>query len=165
MTSAVQEGRPSAGAELDMHGGKYLTFRLGGEEYGVKLLKVCEIVGIMEITAVPQMPAHVKGVISLRGKIIPVVDLRLKFGMDAAEYTDATCIIVVDVGTLMGIVVDTVQEVLDIDGSQIEPSPALGASVDTTFILGMAPVRDEAKILLDLEQVLNEELVAQLAEA
>ena len=130
---------------------------MAGEEYGLEILKVREIIGIMDITAVPQMPPHVKGVVNLRGKVIPVVDLRLKFGMESAEYTEATCIIVVDVGTLVGIIVDTVQEVLDIESAQIDPPPPLGASVDTTFILGMGKVREEVKILLDINKVLNEE--------
>lgn len=146
-------------------GGKYLTFKLADEEYGVEILKVREIIGIMDITAVPQMPGFVKGVINLRGKVIPVIDLRLKFGMEAAEYTDATCIIVVDVGDLMGIIVDTVQEVLDIDGGQIEPPPPLGASVDTSFILGMGKVREEVKILLDIDKVLTTEELAQVCNA
>ena len=103
------------------------------------------------------MPTHVKGVVNLRGKVIPVVDLRLKFGIDEAEYTEATCVIVVDVGTLVGIIVDTVQEVLDIEGSEIEPPPPLGGSVDTTFILGMGKVKDAVKILLDIDKVLNDE--------
>ena len=144
-------------SEQSVHGGKYLTFNLAEEEYGLEILKVREIIGIMDITAVPQMPVHVKGVINLRGKVIPVVDLRLKFSMDPAEYTEATCVIVVDVGTLVGIIVDTVQEVLDIDGGQIDPPPPLGASVDTTFILGMGKVKEEVKILLDIDKVLNEE--------
>ena len=144
--------------DLGTHGGKYLTFSLSDEEYGLEILKVREIIGIMDITVVPQTPPHVKGVINLRGKVIPVVDLRLKFGMPEAEYTDATCVIVVDVGMLAGIIVDTVQEVLDIDASQIDPPPPLGAAVDTTFLLGMGKVRDSVKILLDINKVFDEEL-------
>jgi purine-binding chemotaxis protein CheW len=150
MTSTVQEALRSGAAQ----GGKYLTFRLADEEYGVEILKVREIIGIMDITQVPQMPGYVRGVINLRGKVIPVLDLRLKFGMEAAEYNDQTCIIVVDVGRLTGIIVDTVQEVLDIQSSQIDPPPPLGANVDTTFIRGMGKVRDEVKILLDIDTVL-----------
>jgi len=145
------------GNDTSVYGGKYLTFNLADEEYGLEILKVREIIGIMDITAVPQMPPHVKGVINLRGKVIPVVDLRLKFDMESAEYTDATCVIVVDVGTLMGIIVDTVQEVLDIDDTEIDPPPPLGASVDTSFILGMGKVKDAVKILLDIDKVLTEE--------
>ena len=156
MATATQANQTIT-SDLDAHEGKYLTFSLAGEEYGLEILKVREIIGIMDITAVPQMPPHVKGVVNLRGKVIPVVDLRLKFGMESAEYTEATCIIVVDVGTLVGIIVDTVQEVLDIESAQIDPPPPLGASVDTTFILGMGKVREEVKILLDINKVLNEE--------
>jgi len=146
------------------HGGKYLTFSLADEEYGLEILKVREIIGIMDITAVPQMPPYVKGVINLRGKVIPVIDLRLKFGLEPAEYTDQTCIVVVDIGTLTGIIVDTVQEVLDIDESQIDPPPPLGASVDTSFVLGMGKIKDDVKILLDIDKVLNAEELRQIEE-
>lgn len=165
---AVLEANPAEVTEATgtaSHGGKYLTFFLSNEEYGVEILKVREIIGIMDITAVPQIPSYVKGVINLRGKVIPVVDLRLKFGMDSIEYTEQTCIIVVDVGSLMGIIVDTVQEVLDIDGGQIDPPPPLGASVDTSFILGMGKVKDDVKILLDIDKVLTSEEFAQMEEA
>ncbi len=147
------------------HGGKYLTFSLADEEYGLEILKVREIIGIMDITAVPQMPVFVKGVINLRGKVIPVIDLRLKFGLEPAEYTDQTCIVVVDVGTLTGIIVDTVQEVLDIDGGQIDPAPPLGASVDTSFVLGMGKVKNDVKILLDIDKVLNTDELREIEES
>ncbi len=137
------------------HGGKYLTFKLTDEEYGVEILKVREINGIMDITAVPQMPAYMKGVINLRGKVIPVVDLRLKFGLKEIDHTEQTCIIVVDVGKEIGIIVDTVSEVLDVSEENIEPPPAMGGSVDTSFILGMGKVGDTVKILLDIDKVLN----------
>jgi purine-binding chemotaxis protein CheW len=147
-------------------GGKYLTFSLASEEYGLEILKVREIIGIMDITSMPQMPGYVKGVINLRGKVIPVIDLRLKFGLEPAEYTEQTCIVVVDVGSLVGVIVDTVQEVLDIDGSQIDPPPPLGASVDTSFVMGMGKVKDDVKILLDIDRVLgSEELAAVFEEA
>lgn len=146
-------------------GGKYLTFSLANEEYGIEILKVREIIGIMDITAVPQMPRYLKGVINLRGKVIPVIDLRLKFDLPSAEYTDQTCIVVVDVGQLIGVIVDTVQEVLDIDASQIDPPPPLGASVDTSFVLGMGKVKDDVKILLDVDQVLDAQELRQLREA
>lgn len=134
---------------------KYLTFQLAGEEYGVEILKVREINGLMDITSVPQMPAHMKGVINLRGKVIPVIDLRLKFALDEIDYTEQTCIIVVDVGTEIGIIVDTVSEVLDITGDNIEPPPAMGKAVDSSFILGMGKVGDAVKILLDINKVLT----------
>lgn len=140
--------------------GKYLTFRLGEEEFGVEILKVREIIGLMGITVVPRTPSFIRGVINLRGKIIPVVDLRLKFAMSATQDTELTCIIVVDMSVedqnvQMGILVDSVSEVLDIPGSSIEPTPAFGAGVNTNFILGMARIENEVKILLHIEDVLN----------
>lgn len=141
----------------EQHGGKYLTFLLADEVYGVEILKVREIIEIMDITEVPQTPSFVRGVINLRGKVIPVVDLRAKFGLESIPYTNETCIIVVDVGMLIGIIVDTVQEVHDIPNGAIEPPPALGAAVDTNYILGMGKVGDEIKILLDVENVLTSE--------
>ncbi len=143
-------------------GGKYLTFMLDNEEYGIEILKVREIIGIMDITNVPQTPEFVEGVINLRGKVIPVIDLRTKFGLSRAEYNDQTCIIVVDVGMMMGIIVDTVQEVHDIPSASIEPPPKLGGSVDTSFILGMGKVRDDVKILLDIDKVLTTEDLVSL---
>ena len=139
--------------------GKYLTFALGPEEYGLEILKVREIIGYMEITAVPQTPAHVKGVINLRGQVIPVIDLRAKFGMDTAEVTEETCIIVVETtqgnrNFSNGIVVDRVQEVLDITSDNIEDAPQFGSSVNTDFILGMGKVDNNVKILLDIDHVL-----------
>ena len=123
--------------------GKYLTFALADEEYGISILKVKEIIGMMSITSVPQTPEFVKGVINLRGKVIPVVDLRLKFGMEATEYTERTCIIVVEIeGTsgaiLMGIVVDAVSEVLNIKGENIENTPTFGTNLDIEYISGRA---------------------------
>jgi purine-binding chemotaxis protein CheW len=153
-------------ARATAQGGKYLTFSLAAEEYGLEILKVREIIGIMDITSMPQMPAYVKGVINLRGKVIPVIDLRLKFGLEPAEYTEQTCIVVVDVGSLVGVIVDTVQEVLDIDSAQIDPPPPLGANVDTSFVMGMGKVKDDVKILLDIDKVLrSDELASVLEEA
>ncbi len=142
--------------------GKYLTFALGHEEFGLEILKVREIIGYMEITAVPQTPSYVKGVINLRGQVIPVVDLRLKFGMEPAEVTEETCIIVVEITQddrqfQTGIVVDRVKEVLDVAGENIEDSPQFGANVDTNFILGMGKVNNAVKILLDIDKVLGGE--------
>lgn len=145
-------------------GGKYLTFLLSDEEYGLEILKVREIICIMDITKVPQTPAFVRGVINLRGKVIPVIDLRLKFELPQKEYDDQTCIIVVDVGMLIGIIVDTVQEVHDIPAADIEPPPELGGSVDTSFILGMGKVKDDVKILLHIDRVLTADELVQLAE-
>ena len=158
---------PTAGEEAvpstDI-GGMFLTFLLNDEEYGVEILKVREIIGIMDITKVPQTPDFVEGVINLRGKVIPVIDLRAKFGLQRTEYNEQTCIIVVDVGVMMGIIVDTVQEVHDIPDSNIEPPPNLGGSVDTSFILGMGKVKDDVKILLDIDKVLTSEELVKLQE-
>jgi len=145
--------------------GKYLTFALGPEEYGLEILKVREIIGYMEITAVPQTPPEVRGVINLRGQVIPVVDLRAKFGMESAEVTDETCIIVVEISQggrnfSTGIVVDHVQEVLDIAGQDIEEAPQFGEAVDTNFILGMGKIGDSVKILLDIDRVLGSDDLA-----
>lgn len=145
--------------------GKYLTFGLGSEEYGLEILKVKEIIGIMNITYVPKTPKYVKGVINLRGKVIPVIDLRLKFSMDVMEYNDRTCIIVVDIAdktgkkTIMGIVVDSVSEVLNIKGEEIEDTPTFGVRLDTDYILGMAKVKGGVKILLDIDKVLTTDVV------
>ncbi len=142
--------------------GKYLTFSLAGEEYGIGIRKVKEIIGMMPITVVPQTPAYVKGVINLRGKVIPVVDLRIKFAIKATDYTERTCIIVVEIVSavrtiLMGIVVDSVSEVLNIKGNDIEETPSFGTRLDTEFILGMAKVGGSIKILLDIDKVLSVE--------
>jgi purine-binding chemotaxis protein CheW len=140
--------------------GKYLVFHLGKEEFGIRVLKVREIMGIQNITAVPQTPAYVKGVINLRGKVIPVVDLRLKFGLPEIEYTQRTCIIVVQVqadshGMMMGIVVDGVAEVLNLVPGDIEDTPDFGQGVVTPYLLGMAKIKGKVKILLDIDQVLT----------
>lgn len=147
-------------------GGKYLTFVLAEEEYGLEILKVREIIGMMDITAVPRTPDFVRGVINLRGKVIPVVDLRCKFGMPTTEATDETCIIVVDVGNVeMGIIVDKVSEVLDIVSEDIEPPPQFGVSVDTDFILGMGKANNRVTILLDISKVLTGEDLTEITTA
>jgi purine-binding chemotaxis protein CheW len=140
--------------------GKYLTFALGDEEYGVPVLKVREIIKMMDITSVPQVPRHVKGVINLRGKVIPVVDLRLKFSFAEHGYTERTCIIVVEVAlstskVMMGIVVDAVSEVLTIAADEIEQTPEFGERVTTDYMKGVAKVKGKVKILLDLDRVLG----------
>jgi purine-binding chemotaxis protein CheW len=148
--------------------GKYLTFVLADEEYGIGILKVKEIIGLMPITPVPQTPSHVKGVINLRGKVIPVVDLRLKFGMPGAQSTERTCIIVVEISSCgnkisMGIVVDSVSEVLNIRAAEIEDTPSFGTKLDTDYILGMAKSGQGVKILLDIDKVVNSGEIQHLA--
>lgn len=150
--------------------GKYLTFRLAGEEYGIAILKVVEINKMMAITQVPRMPDFVRGVMNLRGKVIPVVELRRKFAMETIDDTDESCIIVVrttcdDADLQMGILVDTVSEVLDIAAADIEPAPKFGSSIDTDFILGMAKARGNVKILLDIDRILSGGEAAVLAQA
>lgn len=150
--------------------GKYLTFSLAGEEYGIGILKVKEIIGMMPITPVPKTPGYVKGVINLRGKVIPVADLRLKFDIEEMDYTERTCIIVVEIreglGTvLMGIVVDSVSEVLNIKSAEIEDTPAFGTQMDTDYILGMAKTGGGVKILLDIDKVFGGEEMADLEKA
>lgn len=169
MTTILRDELKVNAAEVDRaigdRGGKFLTFRLAEESYGVEILKVREIIGLLGITGVPQMPRYMKGVINLRGRVIPVVDLRLKFGLAEAEHTEQTCIIVVDVGTEVGVVVDTVSQVLDICDADIEPPPPMGGSVDTSFILGMGKVGDAVKILLDIDKVLNTGELIDIASA
>lgn len=147
--------------QQDARSGKYLTFHLDKEEFGIQVLKVREIMGVQDITVVPQTPDYVRGVINLRGKVIPVVDLRLKFGLAEREYTQRTCIIVVQVeagelSLLMGIIVDGVSEVLTLAAGDIENTPDFGQGVETPYLLGMAKVKDRVKILLDIDQVLSD---------
>ncbi|HHD63694.1 MAG TPA: purine-binding chemotaxis protein CheW [Desulfobulbaceae bacterium] len=142
--------------------GKYLTFALAKEEYGIGILKIKEIIGMMPITAVPQTPEFVKGVINLRGKVIPVLDLRQRFWMEAVDYTKRTCIIVVEIpgeaGIFpIGVVVDSVSEVLNIKAEEVEDAPTFGTKLDTDYILGMAKMEGGVKILLDIDQVLSED--------
>lgn len=150
--------------------GKYLTFSLAEEEYGIGILKIREIIGMMPITSVPQTPSFVKGVINLRGKVIPVLDLRLCFGMPEIEYSERTCIIVVEItgqaGKIqIGSVVDSVSEVLNIKGEDIENTPTFGAKLDTEYMLGMAKMEGGVKILLDLDKVLSDGEIAALKKA
>ena len=150
--------------------GKYLTFTMAEEEYGIGILKIKEIIGMMPITSVPQTPEFVKGVINLRGKVIPVIDLRLRFSMGEKEYNDRTCIIVVEIqghsGTvIIGIVVDSVSEVLNIKADEIEDTPTFGTRLNTDYILGMAKMAKSVKILLDIDRVLSAEEIAELDKA
>jgi len=148
-----------------LEGGKFLTFLVANEKYGLEILKVREIIEMMDVTSVPTTPAFVRGVINLRGKVIPVVDLRLKFGMEAKENTQRTCIIVVNLARTaqemtMGIIVDEVSDVLDIDQDQIEPPPFFGVNIRTDFILGMGKVDQKVVMMLDIDRVLSEQEIA-----
>lgn len=150
--------------------GKYLTFSLAGEEYGIGILKVKEIIGMMNIRTIPQAPDYIKGFINLRGKVIPVFDLRIKFGLKDTEYTDRTCIIVVEIkgkegSILMGTVVDSVSEVLNVKIADIEKKPDFGVNMDTNYILGIAKSGDRVKILLDIDKVISSHEVEVISEA
>jgi purine-binding chemotaxis protein CheW len=161
---AVLEGQST----LSSLAGKYLTFRLAAEEYGIAILKVVEIIKLMDITRVPRTPSCVRGVINLRGRVIPVIELRAKFAMDSLQDSSETCIIVVKTltDTQMGVLVDTVSEVLDIAPAELEPAPRFGSAVETDFILAMAKTRTGAvKILLDIDRVLSAQEMAELTRA
>ena len=158
--------------EMDTRGrtasaGKYLTFTLGREEYGLPVLNVREIIKVMDITQVPQVPEHVLGVINLRGKVIPVIDLRRKFGLAGREHTEQTCIIVADVTldaatVMMGMVVDSVSEVLNVTTAEIDETPEFGGQSRTDYLLGLAKVKGTVKILLDLDRVLGSDGAIEL---
>jgi purine-binding chemotaxis protein CheW len=163
--SAENQIKSSSGRE-----GKYLTFSLSGEEYGIGIRKVREIIGMMTVTHVPQTPYYIKGVINLRGKVIPIIDLRLKFAMEAMDYTERTCIIVVEItegGKMiaMGLVVDSVSEVVNIREGDVDDTPAFGNAIDTDYILGMAKVGGNVKILLDIDRVFATEEIADMNKA
>jgi purine-binding chemotaxis protein CheW len=140
-----------------VEGGKFLSFFLGKEEYAIEILKVQEIIGLMPITPVPRMPEYIKGVLNLRGKIVPVMNLRTRFGLEEVEYNEETCIIVVqEKEYLMGIIVDKVSEVADIEGSQIEEVPSIGAGEQSEYLSGIGKVKEVVKMIVDVEHVLFE---------
>ena len=155
---------PKGGSRL----GKYLTFKLQAESYGIDVLKVREIIRLVSITAMPQMPPHIRGVINLRGKIIPVMDLRLRFQFDKAESTSQTCIIVMQVqlpdgkSSPMGLVVDGVEEVINLSDNDIEETPDFGGQICTDYIIGIAKVKGEVKTLLDIDGVVGTETLKSL---
>ena len=160
-TNSSKRG-PGALAEqaLDSRAGKYLTFHLGEEEFGIQVKHVREIMGVQDITAVPGTPPHLKGVINLRGKIIPVVDLRLKFNFPPIPFTETTCIVVVQVAqegdqAMIGLIVDGVSEVLALAAGDVEDAPDFGDGNETPFVLGIAKFKGSVKILLKIEDVLT----------
>lgn len=148
--------------------GKYLTVVLDNEAYGIAVIKVREIIRLQKITPVPQMPVFVKGVINLRGRVIPVIDLRIKFGLKA-ELAERTCVVVVQIAleagrnVQMGLVVDSVEEVVSLTSSEIEPTPEFGARIDTSYLLGLAKIKGVVKTLLDIERVVAPETIERLA--
>jgi len=154
----VSSPRSAVSATHGRQNGKFLTFFLAGEEYGIEILKVQEIIGMRPITPVPRTPHFIRGVINLRGKVMTVVDLRLKFGMGPKEKTDETCIIIVQTqGVQIGCVVDKVFEVLDINAEDIEDAPSFGVDVNTDYILGIGKSQGEVKLLLDIDRVLSQQ--------
>ena len=165
--STVTAPAPSSTSSL---AGKYLTVVLENEAYGIGVLKVREIIRLQKITPVPQMPPFVMGVINLRGRVIPVVDLRVKFGVKA-EFAERTCIVVVQVKlqneqtVQMGLIVDSVEEVVTLQAGEIEPTPEFGAKIDTAYLLGMAKVKGAVKTLLDIDRVVAPETVQALVQA
>jgi purine-binding chemotaxis protein CheW len=161
---------PAAVSAADKQAGKYLTVVLDNEAYGIAVLKVREIIRLQKITPVPQMPAFVKGVINLRGRVIPIIDLRAKFGLKA-EFTERTCIVVGQVRlpneqvVQMGLIVDSVEEVVNLTAEEIEPTPDFGTKVDTTYLLGMAKVKGQVKTLLDIDRVVAPETVQAIVQS
>ena len=152
---------------MEIQGGKFLTFLLGEEIYGIPIKKAKEIIGMMEITHIPKTQNYIKGVINLRGKIIPVVDLRLRFGMKEKDYTERTCIIIIEVDVyenqrLVGIAVDAVSEVVAIQKGDIEPPPQYDAQIEGDFLTGLGKMKDEVIMILEIEKILNHEELARL---
>lgn len=165
MTEVRNQAAGAKSAQMAALAGKYLTFRLANEEYGLEIIKVQEIIGLMPVTHVPRVPDYVRGVINLRGRIIPTIDLRAKFGLERVPDTDKTCIIVVEVvspkgGKMsMGIIVDEVAEVLDVAPDEVDQAPEFGSTLSMDFILGVGIVKGGVKILLDIDKVLTWEEV------
>ena len=161
---------PAASAAVNKQAGKYLTVVLDNEAYGLNVLKIREIIRMQKITPVPQMPVFVKGVINLRGRVIPIVDLRVKFGLKA-EFAERTCIVVVQVKLAneqivqMGLIVDSVEEVVNLTAQEIEPVPEFGTKIDTSYLLGMAKIKDQVKTLLDIDRVVAPETMQTIVQA
>lgn len=155
--------------EASVNTEKYLSFFLGNEEYAMEILSVREIIGLMDITPLPQTPEYVKGVINLRGKIIPVIELRSKFNLTSVEYTEQTCVIVVEVGSddgsepfAMGLIVDSVREVLDICKDAVEPPPTFGCNIPLSYIEGIGKVKEKVIVLLNVDQIVTSAEVEKL---
>ena len=161
--SSVKEGQSIM---VDPRAGKYLTFFLSNEEYGVEILKVQEIIGRMPITPVPLTSKYIRGVINLRGKIHPIMDLNVKFGMDQTEITDETCMIVIKTASLMmGILVDKVSEVVTIASGDIEDTPSFGSDVNPEYLLGIGKTGGKIRMLLDIDKVINASDIINLKKA
>ena len=166
-TQSMSGDRIPASLSQRISSDKHLIFSLGFEEFGIQVFHVKEIIGMQEVTAIPKMPAHVKGVINLRGQVIPVIDLSLKFAFPSREYTHKTCIIIVRNQTpsgerLVGAIADGVTEVLTISANDIEQSPDFGSGAPVPYLLGMAKVRDKVKLILDVDQVFSADALMKL---
>ena len=156
LTDAALVARHEAARAAAPGGGEYLTFRLGAEEYGIDILRVQEIRSYEQPTRIANAPAFLKGVVNLRGVIVPIVDLRLKLNCETAEYNDFTVVIVLNVrGRVVGAVVDSVSDVLQLGGDAIRPAPATNASIDTSYIIGIASVAERMLILMDIEALMS----------
>lgn len=169
MTEMSKVEHTGSNSDLSHLAGKYLTFRLADEEYGLEIMKVQEIIGIIPVTKVPRVPEYVRGVMNLRGRIFPTIELRAKFGLERVEDTDKTCIIVVELTTSkgkvnMGVIVDEVAEVMDFTTDNIDAAPEFGTAMNTDFILGVGIVKGSVKILLDVDKVLSVEEVATVSD-
>ena len=168
----TEERNETAGKPVGLAGlgGKYLTFRLANEEYGLQIMKVQEIIGMQPVTHVPRLPPYVRGIVNLRGRIIPTIELRAKFGLERVADTEKTCIIVVEImarsgKVSAGIIVDEVAEVLDIGAGEVSGAPEFGANMDTGAILGVGIVKGAVKILLDVEKALTSWDAMKIAQA
>lgn len=147
----------------DTQKGKYLTFAIGNEDYGIEISHVTEIIGIQEITQVPELPNYLKGIINLRGKIIPVMDVRLRFKKEPIEYNDRTCIIVIDINDIsIGLIVDTVSEVSNIEEENIVPPPDVKTGFHNRYVKGIGKIDEQVKLLLDCEKILTEDELKEL---
>ena len=158
-TGSASEAKASM-TQTQVRPGRFLTFTLASESYGLEILKVQEIIGILNVTRVPRTPAYIRGVINLRGKVIPVIDLRPKLGFEAKADSERTCIIVLQIrngdrDVTMGVIVDAVSEVLNVSAEQIEPTPEFGAAISHEFILGLAKLGKHVVILLDADRILS----------
>ena len=163
MSEVLEMDQETERAESDSMQGRYLTFMLDNEGYGLEIKYVTEIIGIQEVTKVPDMPEHFKGVLNLRGKVIPVLDMRLRFHLPERDYDERTCIIVVDVEErTVGLVVDSVSEVVDIPVGDVEPAPMCDSKSGNAYIQGMGKIKHQVKILLDIEQLINEENLSEV---
>jgi len=150
----------------DTQKGKFLTFSVGKEDYGIEIKHVTEIIGIQEITEIPELPGYVKGIINLRGKIIPVMDVRLRFKKEPREYNDRTCIIVIDIRDIsIGLIVDNVSEVLSIVDENVVPPPDIRTGFHNRYVRGIGKVGSEVKLLLDCDKLLNDEEIDALSES